>query len=114
MNKLIEELKAEFSGSTDYMSGVNDGMYYVLNFLKNRTSKSVKSEMHGLIELLDSETYEDDDDDSISEMFHESGPIKTPVSIPPKNNVYSVPDCMFNYCPHPAICKLDHFGCILK
>ena len=32
--KLIEELKKDFDGTTDYLSGVNDGMYHLLMKLK--------------------------------------------------------------------------------
>lgn len=32
--KPISDLKTKFSGSTDYMSGVNDGMYAMMNGLE--------------------------------------------------------------------------------
>jgi len=34
MNTIIEEIKKDFSGSDDYLSGVNDGLYQLNEFLK--------------------------------------------------------------------------------
>lgn len=34
MNELVEELKKDFNGSADYMSGVNDGMYHLVEKLR--------------------------------------------------------------------------------
>jgi hypothetical protein len=33
-NGIIEKLKNDFSGSNDYLSGVNDGMYHLMHKLK--------------------------------------------------------------------------------
>ena len=37
INEFVEEFKTHFSGSSDYMSGVNDGAYSMLRKIKSTT-----------------------------------------------------------------------------
>ena len=39
LGQRIEELKKDFSGSSDYLSGVNDGMYHFMNDILPKMSE---------------------------------------------------------------------------
>lgn len=49
MNNKVEEMKQGFSGSNDYLSGVNDGLYHMRNHLLGKTADS---EGKGIVEIL--------------------------------------------------------------
>lgn len=40
LQPIVDDLKKNFSGSTDYLSGVNDGMYAMGQFLIRQSEKA--------------------------------------------------------------------------
>lgn len=50
--KIIEHLKKDFSGSSDYLSGVNDGMYHLKRFLLNQRTPDGTGTLNMLLAWL--------------------------------------------------------------